>query len=276
MSKNLTIVLLLTFSAAKLANAQSSSTQMGSRAAGLGYASAVLSDEWSLFNNAGGLGKAKQTSAAFAYEIKPALTGANRMAASALAHLKPGTLGIGVFKFGDDLYSEQMASVGFGNQIGNTSLGAKINYVQYRAEGFGTSKTVSVDFGGITTLTPQIQIGAYITNLTQSKLSGASSERLPTRMVAGVGFKPSESVFLATEIEKDLAYAVMWRSGLEYVVYKKVFFRTGFNLNPSAFYFGLGAHKKNLKVDYSLRFSQLLGTAHQASLVFSWASSSRK
>ncbi|MBS1508065.1 MAG: hypothetical protein JSS79_15600 [Bacteroidetes bacterium] len=272
MNKRITIVLLLAFYGAKLVNAQSSSSLMGSRAAGLGYTSSTLSDEWSLFNNVGGLGKAKQTSATFAYEIKPALNGANRMAASAVTHVKAGTFGVGVFKFGDDIYSEQIASFGFGNQIGNTSLGSKINYIQYRAEGFGTSKAISVDFGGISTITPQIQIGAYITNLTQSKLKGASGERLPTKMVAGLGFKPSESVFVATEIEKDLAYAVTWRGGMEYAVYKKIFFRTGFNLNPSAFYFGLGAHKKNLKLDYALRFSQLLGVAHQASLVYSLAS----
>jgi hypothetical protein len=242
---------------------------MGSRAAGLAFASSTLTDEWSLFNNVGGLAKAKQTNAAFAYEIKPALTGANRMAASLSVATKPGTLGLGVFKFGDEVYSEQLASIGFGNQIGNTALGAKINYIQYRAEGFGTSRAMSVDFGGVTTITKQITLGAYITNLTQSKLAGASNERLPTRMVAGLGFKPSDNVFIASEIEKDLAYPVSWRSGVEYAVYKKVFFRTGFNLNPSAFYFGLGAQKKNIKVDYALRFSRLLGVAHQASIVFS-------
>lgn len=276
MTQGLGIVLLLAFAGAKIVNAQSSSTQMGARAAGLGYTSSTLSDEWSLFHNVGGLGKLKQTSAAVAYELKPALTGANRMAASLVTNLKPGSLGIGVFKFGDDLYSEQMASFGFGNQIGNTSLGAKINYIQYRAEGFGTSKAISIDFGGITRLTSELSIGAYITNVSQSKLSGASSERLPTRMVAGLGFKPSESVWLATEIEKDLAYDVTWRSGLEYAVYKKIFFRTGFNLNPSAFYFGIGAHKQNLKVDYALRFSPLLGVAHQASVVYSFSSATAK
>lgn len=245
---------------------------MGARAGGLGYTSAVIDDEWSLFNNVGGLGKIKQQSGNFAYEARPALVAANRMAASFLTHTKAGTLGAGIFRFGDDVYSEQMVSIGYGNQIGNTSLGSKVNYIQYRAENFGPHTAFSLDFGGITEIAKSITVGAYITNLTQSKLIGTDGERLPTKLVAGVGFKPSEKVFLATEIEKDIDYQSTWKTGLEYNFYQKVFFRTGFNLNPNAAFFGLGLHKKNLKVDYAIRFGQLMGTAHQLSASYLFSS----
>ncbi len=255
----------------KLVNAQSTSTFMGGRATGLGYTTATLDDEWTIFNNIGGLGRVTQQSANFAYEARPSLEGANRLAASFLTSTKIGSIGAGIFKFGDDVYSEQMVSLGYGNQIGNTSLGAKANYVQYRAENFGIHTAFSLDFGGITQITPKIEVGAYITNLTQSKLIGSDGERLPTKLVAGISFKPSDKVLVATEIEKDIAYQSTWKTGMEYNFYKKVFFRTGFNLNPNAAFFGLGLHKGNLKVDYAIRFSQLIGIAHQlsASYLFS-------
>ncbi len=41
----------------------------------------------------------------------------------------------------------------------------------------------------------------------------------------------------------------MLRTGMEYSIYDKVFVRTGFNLNPNAAYFGLGAQKRNIKID---------------------------
>lgn len=261
---------------ANIVNAQSASTLMGARTAGMGYASSALADEWSLFNNVAGLASVDHVNTAFAYEIRPALIGANRMAASVSAPSKIGSLGLSVFRFGDDVYSEQMVSVGAANKIGNTSLGVKVNYVQYRAEGFGVNNTVSIDFGGITQLTPQISIGAYIINLTQSKLMGTDGERLPTKLVAGVGLKPSDKIFIATELDKDLEYQTTWRTGLEYSIYKKVFFRTGFNINPNAAYFGLGVQKGNLKFDYAIRFNQLLGAAHQASAVYSIPSKPKK
>jgi len=258
----------LTILIAQVANAQSTTTLIGARAAGLGYATGVVEDEWSLFNNVAGLAHVDQLSASFAYEVRPALIGANRMAASISAPSKVGTLGVGIFRFGDDVYSEHQVSVGVGNQIGNTSLGAKINYTQYRVESFGNTTALSFDFGGITRITSQLSIGAYITNLTQSKLIGTDGERLPTKLVVGAGFRPSDKLFVATELEKDLDYQATWKSGLEYSIYKKVFFRTGFNLNPNAAYFGLGAQKKNLKFDYAFRFNQLTGAAHQASAIY--------
>jgi hypothetical protein len=256
--------------------AQSTSTLMGARAAGLGYTTTVVEDEWALFNNVAGLARVDQLSASFAYEVRPALIGANRMAASISAPSKVGTLGVGIFRFGDDVYSEHQVSVGIGNQIGNTSLGAKINYSQYRVESFGNVAALSFDFGGITRITSQLSIGAYITNLTQSKLIGNEGEQLPTKLVVGIGFKTTDKIFIATELEKDLDYQVTWKSGLEYSIYKKIFFRTGFNLNPHAAYFGLGGQKKNLKFDYAIRFNQLTGASHQASAIYLIPSKNKK
>lgn len=253
---------------AQAASAQSTTTLIGARAAGLGYATSVTEDEWSLFNNVGGLARVDQLNVSFAYEARPALIGANRMAASISAPSKVGTLAVGIFRFGDDVYSEHLVSFGVGNQIGNTSLGAKLNYTQYRVESFGNTTAVSFDFGGITRITSQLSIGAYITNLTESKLVGSDGERIPTKLVLGIGFRTSDKIFVATELEKDLDYQTIWKTGLEYSIYKKVFFRTGFNLNPNAAYFGLGAQKKNLKFDYAIRFNQLTGAAHQVSATY--------
>jgi hypothetical protein len=268
--------LVLIFLYTKIANAQSTSTLMGARSAGLGFASSTIGDEWSLFNNIGGLSKVNQPNASFAYEAKPALIGGNRMAAAISSPTKIGSWGLGIFRFGDEVYNEHVASVGFGNKIGNTSLGAKFNYIQYNADGFGVTTAISVDFGGITTITKQVSIGAYITNLTQSRLNSFDGEHLPAKLVAGIGLRPSEKIFLTTEIEKDLEYHATWRSGIEYSVYKRIFFRTAFNLNPNAAYFGVGGQKRNFKFDYAIRFSQLIGTAHQTSAVYLIPSKNRK
>ncbi|MFN6090008.1 MAG: hypothetical protein ACK47E_14790 [Cyclobacteriaceae bacterium] len=247
---------------------QSVSTLMGARQAGMGYASSTPKDEWALFSNVGALGKTQQLSTAFAYEAVPALVGANRMAAVLNVPLRWANAGLGMFRFGDAIYSEQIISLGIGNQFGITSLGAKLNYIQYRAEGFGVQNTVSIDFGGITQLTDQISIGAYINNLTQSSLQTRDGDKLPTRLVVGIGLKPSEKVFISTELEKDIDYKPTWRTGLEYSVYKNLFFRTGYALNPQAGFFGLGFHKNKLKIDYAIRLGQLTGTAHQASATY--------
>lgn len=256
--------------------AQSTSTLMGARQMAMANASSVTADEWSLWNNVGGLGKSKERSIAVAYEVTPALVGANRMAVVATNPFTFGTVGIGAFRFGDNIYSEQLVSIGFGNQLGITALGAKANVVQYRAEGFGTRTAMSFDFGGITQLTPTISIGAYITNLTQSSFSGADNYRLPTRLTIGLGLQPTEKVFIATELEKDLDYEPTWRTGIEYTALKNFFIRTGFNFNPQNIYFGIGGERKNIKFDYALRYNQLLSTSHQISVAYLLPSNTKK
>jgi hypothetical protein len=233
----------------------------------MGYASSAYADTWSIFNNVAGLGRVKQFSSSLAYEIQQNLVDANRMALSIASPSSIGSFGLGIFRFGNEIYNEHLVSLAAANQIGNTALGIKTNYVQYRSEGFGTSSALSVDFGGLTQITPRLFIGAYINNLTQSRISMTDGERLPTKLVAGFGYRASDGVFIGTELEKDIDYEATWRSGLEYTLYKRVFFRTGFNLNPTAAYFGLGVQKKRLKFDYAIKFNKGLGLAYQISTV---------
>lgn len=251
--------------ASLLAKAQSVSTLMGARAAGMGYPSSVLSDETAIINNVGAMAAVQEPSAFFASEVQTALPGANRVAAGYSWPTKLAMVGMGFFRFGDNLYSEQIISAAVGNKFGIASLGVKVNYIQYRAAGIGTKTAFSVNFGGLAQITPEISVGAYIVNLNQSKIS--EDERLPTKLVAGLGFKLDDHFFLATEVEKDLDFNATWRLGAEYSIQKKVFFRTGFNVNPNAAFAGLGVKVKRIKIDYAITYNVALGATHQASAV---------
>lgn len=241
---------------------------MGARASGLGNTSASLSDEWSLFNNVGGLAKINSTTTGFSYDSRPSLIGADRAAFVISSPVKIGVAALGVFHFGNDLYNEQIISAGYGNSFGLASLGLKLNYIQYRAEGFGSRGVLSLNFGGIAQLTPALSIGVYITNLNQANLSSESQEKeyIPTTLTAGFGFKASEKFFITTEIEKDLNYKGIWKTGVEYLAHKKLVFRTGFNLSPDAGYFGIGFKPKKFKLDYAFRYEPNLGGSHQATV----------
>jgi hypothetical protein len=267
LKSGITVFVLIAFTAIKIVKAQSVSTLMGARAAGISYTSSVLKDEWSLFNNVGGLAGVEKANTSFAVDIRPAMPGANRVAAVFSVPLHLGVVGVGFFRFGDNLYSEQLISTGYSNRFGIASLGLKVNYVQYRSEIYGAKSLVTINFGGVADITPQLSVGAYITNINQPKLSD-NDERLPTKLVAGFGFKPTEKLLVTTELEKDLDYDATWKGGAEYVVHKKIFLRTGFNLHPNAAFFGVGFQTWKLKVDYALQFSNTLNFAHQISAIY--------
>lgn len=245
--------------------AQSVSTLMGARANAMGYASASMFDAWGTFNNIAGLAKIDQPTAVFAHDLRPLLPGANRTAAAVSWPVNFGVFSSGVFRFGDDVYSESLLSAGFSNQLGLAALGIKLNYIQYRAEGFGTKGVFTLNVGGIAELTPSLAIGAYITNINQPKLS-PDEDRVPTLLTAGVSFKPSDKIIIATELAKDLDYATTWKTGLEYLFHKKFCARSGFNLHPHAAFFGLGFRTNKFILDYALQHSVHLSLSHQASV----------
>lgn len=241
---------------------------MGSRSAGMGYTSACIEDEWSLFNNVAGLASIKNAATAVAYDTQPSFKSFDRMAAVFTLPVKIGVAATGIFRFGDELYNEQIISLGFANTFGLASLGLRADYIQYKAQGFGTKGTVSFSLGGIAKLTEKILVGAHITNLNQPNLSSVENEKLPTMLILGVGFKLSSKTFVSTEVQKELDYFLKWKGGLEYQPFEKFSFRTGFNVNPNAAFVGFGFKRKTLKADYAYHYSFSLGSRHQATIAY--------
>ena len=141
-----------------------------------------------------------------------------------------------------------------------------MNYIQYQAEGFGTRNAVTLDVGGLAQITPLLSIGAGIFNVTQSFLG--DGERLPVSLITGIGFKPNNSFILTTEVEKQIALPAIWKMGMEYAINKKIFFRAGINLNPSAVFGGVGTRAKRTAIDCSIQYTRLLGMAIQGSLSY--------
>lgn len=251
--------------------AQSSSVLLGSRANSMGYASACLDDEWSVFNNVAGLAKVKEMSAGFSCDVFPGFRPFNRAGAVIVFPYKIVS-GIGIYHFGDDLYHEEMVSLAAATSIGLTSLGLKINYVQYNVAGIGRKGLFTIGIGGISEIVPGITVGAHITTVNQPFLSRKDEERIPTSLLAGIQFRLTHSVRIATEIEKDLSYAATLKAGVEYKLNEMFVVRTGVNIHPSAGFFGLGFRRKKLLLDYACSYYVENGSRHQGTISYHFKS----
>lgn len=241
---------------------------MGARAHGMGWSSECISDVWAMTNNIAGLAQIEHATAAFSYHSIPSFKSFNRAAAVFALPLRAGVAGAAVFRFGDDLYNEQLASLGFANTFGLASLGLRLNYIQYNATGFGAYHAFTVSIGGLARLTPHLSFGAHIANVNQPVINGRTEERLPTKLSAGLAFKESTKLTVATEVEKDIDHSPTLRSGIEYWILKKVAFRTGFNLHPEAGFFGAGFKSRRFNLDYAVQFNDVFGMSHEATVVY--------
>ncbi|MEJ1237706.1 hypothetical protein WBG78_06245 [Chryseolinea sp. T2] len=247
--------------------AQSATPITGARGQGMGNATACLTDEWSMLNNVAGLAGTKRSSIAISYDALPALPALGKMGCT-LVHPGKVALGVSLYRFGDEVYHEQIAALGAATKWSHTQVGMKLNLINYAADGMGSKSVWSVSMGAITELTSWLIVGAHITNVNQPWLSKQSDERLPTVLTAGLLFTLEQNVIVATEVEKRINDTATGRAGLEFILHKKVKSRIGFQLNPQALTGGIGFHLRHFSSDYGIVYVQALGLRHQVSLAF--------
>jgi hypothetical protein len=244
--------------------------EMGARSGGLGNANSNMTDEWSIFNNVGGISGVENGAVFFGYKRYFEIEGFDKIAAGVIQPSKIGNFGISVCKSGDELYNEQIASAAFGNKIGFVRLGFRANYYQISVGDFGTIGSFFFDFGGIVELAPKLSFAAYISNFTLSKLDDSENTVLPVFMKTGFSYKPSKSLRINLDLFKDVDYDPNIKAGIEYIIVKKFYLRTGVNFNPYKSFFGAGIHLKRFRIDYAINTDQFLGNSHQASISFNY------
>jgi hypothetical protein len=234
----------------------------------MAYSSSALTDEWSVFNNVAGLAKLTSIVASFTYDVQPSFKPFSKAAATFSCPVKIGVAGFGLFHFGDDLYNEQLVTLGYSSTFGLASLGVKVNYIQYNIQGFGRKAVLTASFGGIAELTKRLSLGAHVININQPKLSELDEERIPTVLIAGVLVQASDDVTITAELEKDLDHKPAVKAGIEYRILKKFFVRTGIRIQPNTGYFGFGFKPTRYCIDYSFQYNQGIGSRHQASVSY--------
>ncbi|NJN28462.1 MAG: hypothetical protein HC819_22065 [Cyclobacteriaceae bacterium] len=250
--------------------AQIGDTDFGARSRSMGHSNATIEDEWSIFNNVGGISAVADGTVCFGYDRYFAIEGFDRVAAAAIQPFQFGTLGASVYRFGDELYNESIISAAYGNKIGFVSLGLRVNYLQIRVEEFGTSGALFFDFGGIVSLIPKLSFGAYISNISMSGLSDESSTEIPVIMKIGFSYRPVKSLKLNIDLNKDMEYTPNIKAGLEYSIQDKFFVRTGLNTDPFVGFFGAGVWLNRFRIDYAVGANAYLGSSHQATVSFTY------
>lgn len=254
----------------RIMSAQNISYDFGARSKGMGHSNTTLVDEWAIFNNVAGISGVENGTVIFGYDHFFQIEGFDRVGAAVIQPFNFGTVGISAFRFGDEFLSEQIISSAFSNKIGFVRLGARANYYQIRIDEFGTSSGFYLDFGGIVELIPDLSFGAFISNLTVSKLNNPEQTRLPVVMKIGLSYQPTEDVKLNMDVHKDVDLDPLFRMGLEYRIIDKIFIRTGINTQPFKAFFGAGLELNRFKIDYAVNSHKLLGMSHQASLAFNY------
>lgn len=244
----------------------------GARAAALGHAFVGVDGEfWSLYHNPAGMAHVSDISAGIFFEQRFLVSELNFGSAGLIVPIfDKQALGLQINSFGFSAYQENRISLSYGiAAFENFSVGARINYNLFSVEDLGDANAFFVDVGLMTRITPELTLGVSATNVNRVRVKTQTlQEDLPTRITAGLAYRPTEKVMLVADIQKEVDQEVSFRGGVEYAVLPSLYARIGMGNEPLTWSAGFGVLFGPLSMDVSLAHTERLGYTPTLSLSY--------
>lgn len=243
---------------------------IGSRAASLGRCSVALSDLWSNHNNPAGLASIDYIGIGISYENRFLLKELGYKNIAFAIPSKFGSLGISISQFGYKYYNENIFGFSYSKNFGpNLNIGLKLDYIFLKlSEGYNNKSTATFEVGIQYNINKKLRLGAYIFNPIYVKIRSPNDDRIPIVARFGLSYNIIDNFMITTEIEEHSEKDFSFRLGLEYEIYKNLFIRSGFQMKPELFTFGLGYEYKNFVIDICGEMHHKLGASLCCSLIF--------
>jgi hypothetical protein len=235
---------------------------------GLGNNPVSVSDEYASLNNPAGTAGLKHSAVVFTLRNLYSVNGLTLMAAAGHLKYKKEAFLVSIYRFGDELLSEQKVGAGFSHKIAFVQLGLKLNYLQYRTELSGSTGNFVFEFGGIAEIIPKIAVAAHIFNLSGSETGRVNRSRIPVSLKAGMRYEPGEKTILIWGIHKSIGEPNIISLGLEHFLREFIYIRSGCRLNPAIFYFGFGLPVRKFQADIAISIHPILGISSEYSLFY--------
>ena len=268
----LTLILAVLLCTARQVSATTDPPSFGARAAALGHAFVGVDGEfWSLYHNPAGISHISDISAGIFFEQRFLLSELNFGSAGLVVPiLDKQAIGLQVNSFGFSAYQENRVSLSYGiAAFENFSVGARINYNLFSIEDLGDANAFFVDVGLMTRITPELTLGISATNVNRVRVKTQTlQEDLPTRITAGLAYRPTEKVMLVADIQKEVDQEVSFRGGVEYAVLPSLYARVGMGNEPLTWAAGFGLLFGPMSMDVSLTHTERLGYTPTLSLSY--------
>lgn len=232
----------------------------GAYGAGMGDASVVYTNIYSVVGNQAGMVNLDKAGAAVYGEQRFALPDLNSFGAIiALPTKKNGVFGVSLHNFGNtQKYAETKIGVAYALKLSDAiSLGAQIDYLGTRIIDYGTNNSVTFEIGFLARLMPKFKIGAHIYSPMRVRLT--ETELIPTVLSVGGSYQPNEKVLISAEYEQDFRNNPTIKGGIDYRIADALSLRIGVGTGIVRVSGGIGLHLKQFTIDMAASYHQYLG-----------------
>lgn len=240
------------------------------RFTGMGNASVMLPDFWSVFANQAGISDLEEITVGANYYQAYQMWELGIQNFGVVLPTKTGNFAASYQRSGYPKFSTNSMGIGFARNLGEKwSASVQFDYLYYyQPEQTKKRGAFLMESGILTEPVEGLFIGAHVYNPTMVKLSDSPNEKVPTLFRIGLGYYFSEWVLVNFETEKELTYQPRYKFGLEYQIVTHFFARLGLITQPNQFTAGIGYQLNKLTVDVAFVTHETLPFSSQLSIKY--------
>ncbi len=227
----------------------------------LGSIKSVAHGSVSMIGNPAGIAGTKHLSLYAGGELRNAAPDLKFVSLSMVIPSDFGAFGVVLQHHGFELFNERMIALGYARQLfEEISIGAKFDYFQLSIPTYGTRGYLSGELGLQTSIGRWVEVGFYVYHPFEQNL--VENEVLPNQFSLGLSYRPTDKLWVVSEIAKQSGYQEDIKFGLEYYFIDEFALRFGVNTAPALISFGIAYRPAgNLSFDVGSVFHQSLGVS---------------
>lgn len=178
-------------------------------------------------------------------------------------------IGIGTYRFGDELFNFSRINLSFAKKIGLFSIGVSSEILQWHIEDHASTYKSIINLGGqAIIIKDKLWFGTNVINLLQPQLTNYKNELVPSMMSAGIRFKHSNQINVFLEYQMQTNNEQTPKFGLEYSPIQKLIIRLGVSSYNPNYHLGIGIKLNKLTIDYAVISHSQLNISQSLNLIF--------
>lgn len=243
----------------------------GAEADATGGAGVVLTDIWASSYNQAGLAYLNGMSAGFYFSNAFAIADMGTKAfAFAVPADKYGTVGVNYTYFGNELFNDSKFALNYSKKLGKRiSAGIQLDYfLTVQGLDYGKQGVAVGEIGILSEPVNNLFIGVHLFNPWGASFAQNAQESMLSVLRLGAGYKFSDKLLLRMDVEKDIDFPAVFRTGFDYMPVNNLHIRAGVSTNPTQFSFGTAYGLKGFMFDISFTNHQILGYYSQFALSY--------
>lgn len=243
----------------------------GSRAQAMGGVAATLADCWSVFGNQAGLAQIHQPESAGSFQSRFLISELSLSSGLFVVPVQSSVFAVSIYQFGKAPFRQNKIGLAYARSIvPSLNIGFQFNYYRYSVfENNQSADSWGVELGLQYRISDEFSLGGHVTNPYQTFVETRFGEfKYPVVVNVGCMYRASESFLMIAEVENRFSEEVIVKTGLEYNLNERIFFRGGISGKPFQLSAGFGFQVKKLQIDLASTYHQLLGNSPSVSFKY--------